>query len=297
MKRIYFILSLFVLAALACNFGTRAPVATDEAQSPATVAPPVTEEALPAEPATAEPEPLPGLVRACANVNLTIPEGLAVEIDCQLFPPASGDEIAPWEVTPGHTEIALTGYTLSDKFHRPRLYIFPVVDLIALQPYVAENINSLQVIQAAPETTLTRQDLPGIHLFNAGAVFASNISRLDFENGSGVRALTVYGQYFAPINNQDLFYHFQGLTENGQYYIIAILPVTHPGLQADSMESSTPGDPAFPLYPGFSATTSETDIETYYMTMGGLLDAASPGAFSPSLAVLDALIASIEVGP
>ena len=63
-------------------------------------------------------------------------------------------------------------------------------------------------------------------------MFLSKPEYLKFENGSGVRYLTMYGQGFAPINNHDLFYSFQGLTADGRYWVSVIMPVNHPSLQA-----------------------------------------------------------------
>ncbi|HEX9387675.1 MAG TPA: hypothetical protein VF918_15235, partial [Anaerolineales bacterium] len=57
---------------------------------------------------------------------------------------------------------------------------------------------------------------------------------ISFQNGQGVRFLTEYAQYAASANNHDLFYHFQGLTRDGAYYIIAILPITVPVLAETS---------------------------------------------------------------
>ncbi|MCG2783651.1 MAG: hypothetical protein L6461_00950 [Anaerolineae bacterium] len=295
MKRISIIFVL-LLATLACNFGVPAPEIT-ATETPPTSAPPVDTlpPAVTVEVPTESPTALSGLARTCQNVSLIIPEGLAAEIECQVLPPLSGEEVAPWEASPGHIEIALSGYALADKFHRPRLYIFPVVGLAAVQPEAAENISRVQTILANPAGQFSKADLPGVHLFNAGAVFASNIDALNFQSGAGVRALTVFGQYYAPANNHDLFYHFQGLTDNGQYYIIAILPVTHPGLQADSNEGSLPPAGEFPVYPGFSA--AEADMENYYKTITDLLGVAASETFSPSLADLDALITSIAVTP
>ncbi|HAE58683.1 MAG TPA: hypothetical protein DCG54_04025 [Anaerolineae bacterium] len=292
MKRISIILVL-LLATLACNFGVPAPVITATETPPPSVSP--VDTLPPADEPTEAPTVVSGLARTCENVSMIIPQGLAAEIECQLLPPLSGDEVAPWEATPGHVEIGLSGYAQADKFHRPRLYIFPVVDLAAVQPGSAENIKRVQTILANPGGQFSKKDLPGVHLFNAGAVFASNIEVLNFQNGAGVRTLTVFGQYYAPANNHDLFYHFQGLTDNGQYYIIAILPTTHPGLQADSNEGSLPPAGEFPAYPGFSA--AEADMENYYRTTADLLGVAAPETFAPSLADLDALIASIIVTP
>ncbi len=299
MKRINLILILFVLASLACNFGVVSPpqAGASTVTVPPVDEPPLAEPATEAVPATEAPTPIPGLARSCDKVQLVIPQGLAADIECQLMPAQSGEEIAPWEVTPGHVEIGFTGYTLGEKFHRPRLYVFPVIDLVALQPYVAENINEVRAILDNPAGLFDKADLPGIHFFNAGAVFAANIATVDFLNGAGVRALTVFGQYYAPVNNDELFYHFQGLSADGQYYLIAILPVTHPGLQADDQEGSLPASAEFPVYPGFSGADVEAEMGVYYDTTSALLNAASPDVFSPTLTTLDALIQSIQVAP
>ncbi|MDX9993530.1 MAG: hypothetical protein RBS68_15920 [Anaerolineales bacterium] len=292
MQRISLVLVCLLFATLACNFGA-APTPVP----PATEPPPGPEiEPSPTLPATLEaPTAVSGLERTCQNVRLIIPQGLATEIECRQAPPLSGEEVAPWEATPGHLEIDLVGYSLADKFHSPRLYVFPAVDLVAVQPAAAESIGRLQAILANPGVQPTSEQLPGVHFFNAAGVFKSNIALTNFQNGAGLRSLSVYAQYSAPANNYDLFYHFQGLTANGQYYLIAILPITHPGLQADPERDSLPPAGDFPVFPGFSAT--EAEITSYYLTVANLLDAAAPDSFSPSLADLDALIASIVITP
>jgi hypothetical protein len=298
MKHIKLILVLIVLVSMACNFGKPAPTA----ETPTDAAPPVQEPATAEQPAPGTPETsLPttfsGLEQTCGDVSLTLPQTLASAIECQIMPPQSGDTIAPWEVTPGHVEIGLTGYTLSDKFHHPRLYIYPAINLVALQPFVAENIQRIQGILGNPSASFSKDDLPAIHFFNAGKVFASNIAVINFQTGSGVRALNVFGQYYAPVNNTELFYHFQGLTQDGQFYIIAILPVTHPGLQANSQEGSMPASAEFPAYPSFSSSNLDDEMATYYEAMTNLLNAAPAEAFNPPLTTLDLLIQSIKISP
>lgn len=295
MKRLFLFLALFAIATMACNLLTPQPIPSEPVTEP--IPPqdvPVQPDPLPT--ATTPPEPTapqPGF--RFEQVSLTLPPGLAAGASGLSIAPAQGEEVAPWEVTPGHIEINLDGYIHADKFHRARLLVFPVVGLAAAQPSAAENITRLQTLLANPSAPLSIYDLPGIHFFNAGAVLAANTRVIGFQNGSGVRSLAIYGQYFAPANNDELFYHFQGLTENGQYYIIAILPLTHPGLQADSQEGSLPPSGEFPVYPGFSAT--DVDLQNYYSTVTSLLTSASPDSFSPSLNDLDALIESILIAP
>jgi hypothetical protein len=291
MKHIRIPLVFLVLAALACNFGTAIP----------TPPPTVVVEQEPTEPSapqiTDEPQipSFPGQPFAYDILAGIIPPGLATGISGEELPQALGDEVPPWEVTPGHIAIGLDSYPLSDKFHRPRLYVYPAFGLAAAQPRAAGSISQLNDILSDPGAPLTARDLPDIHFFNAGPVFAANAQIIPFQNGSGVRALTVYAQYMAPANNTDLFYHFQGLTDDGQTYIIAILPVTHPGLPRDWQDESMPPGSDFPAFPGYEA--SEQALEDYYRSVTDLLTAADPDSFSPSLNDLDSLIQSLLINP
>ena len=70
-----------------------------------------------------------------------------------------------------------------------------------------------------------------------------------------MRFLTEYGQYPAPVNNHELFYHFQGFTSDGEYYIVATLPVTAPVL-AETGDAGSPLPSGGILYPFFGILLS-----------------------------------------
>ena len=139
---------------------------------------------------------------------------------------------------------------------------------------------------------ITPNQLPGVPFFNAAQVFASNIQAISFQNGSGVRFLTEYAQNATPINNHELFYHFQGFSADGEYYIVAIFPITAPGLgeSSDPESAVAIGGVAYPKM----GDPSE-DWNAYYAAAANLLDATSPESFTPSLSQLDALIQSMWV--
>jgi hypothetical protein len=86
-----------------------------------------------------------------------------------------------------------------------------------------------------------------------------------------------------------LFYHFQGLTTDGKYYVIAILPVTSSILAEDEKPESPVPAGGVPL-----PSTGGPD-NTYYDAVAKALDAQYPDSFNPSLFQLDALIQSITV--
>lgn len=61
--------------------------------------------------------------------------------------------------------------------------------------------------------------------------FHSNVKQIDFGNGSGVRYVTVYGvQAITPVGNDNLEYVFQGLTNDGKYYVKVIVEMMHSSL-------------------------------------------------------------------
>jgi hypothetical protein len=146
----------------------------------------------------------------------------------------------------------------------------------------------------ADPSAISSDQLPGIPFIEGTQVFASNIKVIPFQNGQGVRFLTEYAQYFASANNHDLVYHFQGLTSDGEYYIVAILPIRNPMLA----ETSDPGAP-LPVggvpYLFYSDPTS--DVQLYYKSVTEILNATPPQDFTPTLDYLDSLIQSMRINP
>ncbi len=145
-----------------------------------------------------------------------------------------------------------------------------------------------------PGVPISADQLPAVPFFNAQQVFAADIQTISFQNGSGVRFLTEYSQYNAPVNNHELFYHFQGVTRDGAYYILAIFPITAPALAETSDAAATlpSGGIAFP-----DITDPKADWGGYYTAVADLLDGTSPDAFTPTINQLDLLIQSMQITP
>ena len=235
---------------------------------------------------------LAGTAVTFGNVSLVNPIGLASNISGVQVPAVGEADGGPWGVGPAHIELDLDGYLLQDKFHKPKIYIYPAQEFAAANTGAAQNIIRLQTVLLNPAGPLSNDTLPNVPFFNAGQVFAAQTKVIQFKNGSGVRMLTEYAQYYATINNNDLFYHFQGLTSDGRYYIIAILPVTAPMLANDDNPESPVPAGGIP-FPGFDAPAS--DLEAYYNNITAALNTAAPETFNPTINILDALISSIQV--
>jgi hypothetical protein len=227
-------------------------------------------------------------------LRLVLPQGVATGISGSQIPRADGEDLPYWELTPGHTVLKLEGYLLQEKFHQPQIYVYPAMGYVELFPGAFESMHRLRNVMN-PVAPVSADQLPAVPFFNAAQVFASNIQEIPFQNGSGIRFLTEYAQYPAPVNNHELFYHFQGFTSDGEYYIIAILPITAPVLAETGDAGATL--PAVGIqYPFFADPNLET-LQKYYEDAANLLSATPNEAFTPTIGQLDALILSMQVTP
>lgn len=210
------------------------------------------------------------------GISFAFDPALAVSVNPETEE-GQGDPENPWS-TPDHEVFLFAGYPLGDAFHEPVIRVFPVEAFRAVNPMVGERLDHLETVladrPAEPEVGV-------LHFFNAAQFIQAQVVYLEFQSGTGVRFLAQYGQAASPIGWPHLFYTFQGLTADGQYYISAVLPVTHPSLPHPDDVTL---DEAF--YDNFMAYAAEKEAE---------LDAEAPGSFQPSLLLLDEMIESLRV--
>lgn len=221
------------------------------------------------------------------DVSFVIPTGVASGANTDTMTAVDTNSGAPWEIAPTHLRFTLTGYPLQNKFHEPRIWIYSANEYAQVNPGASEQMERLK--KALAGLPLLKETLPIVPFFNAGPLIAANIKLIAFQSGSGVRKLTQYAQYEAPINNRELFYHFQGLTSDNKYYVIAILPISAPILAEDEKpEADVPTE-------GVPIPTDIGPNNAYYISVTQKLNALSPDSYTPSLNMLDVLIQSVLV--
>jgi hypothetical protein len=185
-----------------------------------------------------------------------------------------------WEVLPEHTRLTLQDYPISNHLMTPQIFIYPVEELQAANEGTVPIVASLQTLLQSPQEITPMPFLP---LFNAQQVMHAQIQYLDFQSGQGLRYLTQFDQAFIPINNDELFYTYQGLTSDGKYYVAAVLPVNHPSLPADG---TVTGDEPLEFTGDFPA---------YLANVAASLNAQAANTFTPDLTQLDAMMSSLDV--
>lgn len=221
------------------------------------------------------------------GVSFAIPSGVASGANTEKITAVESNSAAPWEIAPTHLRFTLTDYQVQGSFHEPRIFVYPAEEYAQSNRSAAEQIDRLKKILAGGTPLL--ETLPVVPFFNATPQIAASIKLISFQNGGGVRSLTQFAQYAAPINNHELFYHFQGLSADGKTYVIVILPITAPILPSDENPEATIPEGGVPIPTGVGPN------DVYYFSVTEKLNVLPPDAFTPSHSALDALIQSILV--
>lgn len=272
---------------------TESPASSVTAESPASS--PTTESVPPPAVVSGKPTatnlpPSVGFITFTRGTRFLTPTGMATGVTLNPVPaslPSSSGDLPYWEIYPEHLQFDFNGYVLKDTFHQPRIIVYPANEYAKINEGARTVILDLQNLLANPGAPLPKQ-LPFLPLFNAGQVFHSNEVFFRFQNGAGIRYLTQYAQAPYPANNRDLFYTFQAITDDGAYYVAAIMPINIGFLPLD-------GEPNTPLPSNgvpFDWNNYE-NTQTHFDLVAQKLNDASPAEFLPSLTTLDAAMQSI----
>jgi hypothetical protein len=90
------------------------------------------------------------------------------------------------------------------------------------------------------------------------------------------------------LSNRTIFYTFQGLTDDGKYWVTVTHPISHPVLP-DNADFST-------LPEGYTFETWFQNFDAYVKNMVSTLEPLKPDSFYPTITMLDNLVSSIAIG-
>lgn len=198
-----------------------------------------------------------------------------------------GDDFFPSETYPTYYEFSFNRYAVGDHFYEPQIFIYPVEDFQSISGFAHDQFNLLDaalVYRPGGSSMSNLPFLPFLPLWPAAQIFSAQVSYFDFQNGAGVRYLTMFGQDIYPVDNTNLIYTYQGMTQDGRYYISAVFPVTHPGLPDDGSDL---------IGEDYSAFYSNWD--SYIANIMRFLGEQPPDSYTPSIQLLDEMIASVEI--
>lgn len=191
---------------------------------------------------------------------------------------------------PAHTILHLAGFPQSANYRQPQIAVYPLEAYRRLTLDAKREVEQLQTLLASGSGVPPGvDDLPYLPAPNAIQIVQAKVQQLDFQNGTGVRYLTQYVQDVSPVVSNSLFYTFQGMTVDGQFWISAVLPVASDTLPADIPTAQEQG------FDSFAYNFDPIGYERYLAEQKVLIDGLTDDAFTPQLATLDALVQSLEL--
>lgn len=192
-----------------------------------------------------------------------------------------------WEAMPRLTMFEFRGFA-GVSVLKPAIYVIPVRSSYK-SLYPGQNIDPWASGISDMRTLLTQK--PDLHSFpvgklpylppiNAAAIPVGKQQYINFANGPAARYLVQITQDASPASRDDTFYTFQGLTNDGKYYIAAVFP-------------------AFPItpsaIPGYGKDI--TTIDEYSRRVSEVLGRVDNSAYRPDLNKLDDMMRSLSVQP
>ena len=228
------------------------------------------------------------------NVSFVIPDKLASSASTQMIPATNEQNGGPWAVAPQHLEFKLNDYSLpAGYFSIISIDVYPAQDYANVYAGANISLQRLHTVLSNPSTLPSNDGMPQVPYFNAASMFAAQVKLLKFKNGNGVRMITQYGQAVGPVANNGTFYHYEGLTNDGKYYVIAVLPIEARFLPNGNDPSAQVPEGGIP-FPGYNYTDPGI-YNNYFKAVTDKMNATSDDSFSPPLGTLDLLIQSLQV--
>lgn len=238
-----------------------------------------------------EPPPPPQPLQVFADgVEFLVAPSLARDVRYELVPQVTEADVGGFifQAWPEHRMLTFiqpyadpaTLYRQAvNLYPEPRVFFFPVAEYMEINRIAAEQIPQLEAL-LADQPAEVDGPLPYLPPPNGAQVFHAQEAYLTFEGGKGIRYLTIFNQEPRAINNAELFYTFQGLTDDGRYYISASFPVAAPNLpetgEVEDMDA-------------FAA-----NMEQYVADTTAEMNELNAADFTPNLTVLDAVVESIR---
>lgn len=182
---------------------------------------------------------------------------------------------------PEHERVNLQSYPVANDYFQAGIHIYPVDVYSNASQNAAERITDLKAMLAERPAKPQVNEVPFLPLVNAGRMGMLKFAFLNFQNGSGVRFITQLGQAFFPFNNRSMIYTFQGLTQDGRYYISALLPIAHHSLD---------------MYNDIELSEDfYNNAEQFLTEQVAGLEAQTDDSFLPTISTLDAMLASLRI--
>jgi hypothetical protein len=259
------------------------------------------------------------------GVNFTYDSSLATQVQSKTI--AAEVYGKPSDIIPEHPSFTLVGYSRGREYSRhgdAEIKVFSLAkfrDAVAIASvegnkgvvypakppawttYFDEEVSVLkQLLAAKPGTHIGRflakargekgcsAAMPFLPMWEACMAFVGHVRYVNFKNGKGVFFLTQWDRETEQISNDALEYAYQGITDDGRYWVYAEFGVAAPFLP----RGDEPGVVAW-NEKNYLLSHQSKRYQQYLHPVVTRLEALPSTRFQPNLNLLEQLIESLEV--
>jgi hypothetical protein len=204
---------------------------------------------------------------------------------------------------PKHLAFTLVGYRApqpENSFYlSPSIRIYPIAEfrkVLAISPYLQTfdtEVRSLQKLLGKKPASWQGK-IPYLPYVDATQSFHAHLKYIKFKGGQGVGSVVRYDTENSLVQDRQLAYTFQGITNNGRYYISATFPIAAPSL-------NFPKDGSITLHEGYHLPSSvslsyqqEKKYQVYLKRMRNKLEKMPAEKYAPNLELLEELVGSLN---
>lgn len=245
---------------------------------------------------------------AHGGVSFTYDTWLASEVKAATVPASipGPDEVAfPFEAAyPEHVAFGLVGTypRRPDSFIKPEIHVYPAADFRkTFAPFrgvpaeVERNLKRLRLLLRTRP-----RDFAGVPPFLPSLTpdtlaLRAHTHYVNFRGGSGLACVVQTQQDEMPVNNQNLAYEFQGLTDDGRFFVTAAFPVAAPFLADDRDGARFDGFDYADCYDCPAERAFKRKYRAYTTRLARRLERLPASGFAPRLDLYDELLSSIEI--
>lgn len=234
----------------------------------------------------------PPLAAAPSPLQLSVAVGASTLYKSTAFKiePRCLDFSACLSLWPDNARLTLRGYVPQ----RSAAPFIQVVDLAMLRELLSPAFNQ-QLVDLQAALTARPANPPLVVLTSTLEVLKVQPHYVNFVNGAGVAHVAFWSSEVTPVNNSALYYSFTGLTNDGRYLVLALLPITAPELPANGSQMPPSIPTAAP--DGGNTAAVVAAVFAFNDQTATRLAALPPDQFSPKLADLDALLSTLTIEP
>lgn len=203
--------------------------------------------------------------------------------------PLKEPDYKPDGVAPEHVRFT---FDFGKEYSKAKISVYPLNEfpkVYSVNPDSVERMKKdIEALKKVIKDASIRHEgeIPHLPFIDASQVFHSKVRHYNFENGKGILFVTHVANECGFIINGDLIYRFEGLTNDGRFYITAETPVSVgflPNESQDEIDGYTWKDLCAHHY------------DDYINSITSRLEKLNPNDFRPNLEKFESIISSLKV--